>query len=85
MGLEGLEERNWEHQHREWFARYLENKREEWNEESNGKYMWEQVQQAMVVSAYEACGSVGVGRKNPKSVYWNDVVKAADERGGVGS
>ena len=28
-------------------------------------------------SAREVCGSVKVGKKNPKNVRWNDVVKAA--------
>ena len=31
----------------------------------------------MVESAREVCGSVRVGGKNPKSVQWNDEVKAA--------
>ena len=30
----------------------------------------------MVESAREACGSVRVVEKNPKNVWWNDVVKA---------
>ena len=33
----------------------------------------------MVDSAKEVCGSVRVGAKNPKNVWWNDVVKAAVE------
>ena len=31
-------------------------------------------------SAREVCGSVGVGGKNPKSVWWNDEIKAAVKR-----
>ena len=34
----------------------------------------------MVESAKEICGSVRVGRKNPKSVWWNDEIKAAVRR-----
>ena len=32
---------------------------------------------AMVENAREVCGLVRVGGKNPKSVWWNDVIKAA--------
>ena len=39
--------------------------------------MWEQVKLAMVESAREVCGSVRVGRKNTKSVWWNHEIKAA--------
>ena len=39
--------------------------------------MWEQVKQAMVESARKVCGSVRVGGKNPKSVWWNDEIKSA--------
>ena len=42
--------------------------------------MWEQVKRAMVESAREVCGSVRVGRKNLRSVCWNDKVKAAVSR-----
>ena len=42
--------------------------------------MWEQVKRAMVDSAREVCGSVKVGKKNPKNVWWNDIVKDAVER-----
>ena len=42
--------------------------------------MWEQVKQAMVESAREVCGSVRVGGKNAKSVWWNDQVKSAVKR-----
>ena len=34
----------------------------------------------MVESTREACGSVRVGGKNPKSVWWNDEIKAAVRR-----
>ena len=42
--------------------------------------MWEQVKRAMVESAREVCGSVRVGGKNPKSLWWNDEIKAAVRR-----
>ena len=38
--------------------------------ESNIKYMWEQVKCEIVER--ELQGSVRVGVKNPKSVWWND-------------
>ena len=44
------------------------------------KTVWEQVKWAMVQSAIEVCGSVRVGGGNPKSVWWNDQVKAAFKR-----
>ena len=34
----------------------------------------------MVESAREVCGSMRAGRKKPKSVWWNDEVKAAIKR-----
>ena len=34
----------------------------------------------MVESVRKVCGSVRVGGKNPKSVWWNDEVKAAVRR-----
>ena len=34
----------------------------------------------MVESASKACGSVRIAGKNPKSVWWNDQVKAAVQR-----
>ena len=40
--------------------------------------MWEQVKRAVVESAREVCGSVMVGGRNPKSVWWDDEVR---ERG----
>ena len=43
----------------------------------NAEHMWEQVKRAMVEIATEECGSVRVGTKNPKSVWWIDEVKAA--------
>ena len=42
--------------------------------------MWEQVKRAMVESVREVCGLVRVGGKNPNSVWWNDMVKAAVRR-----
>ena len=42
--------------------------------------MWEQVKWAMVESAREVCGSVRVGGKNPKSVWWSDEIKAVVTR-----
>ena len=42
--------------------------------------IWEQVKRAMIESTTEVCGSVRVGGKNPKSVWWNDEVKAAVRR-----
>ena len=42
--------------------------------------MWEQVKQVMVESAGEVCGSVSVGGKNLKSVWWNDEAKSAVRR-----
>ena len=40
----------------------------------------EQVKWAMVESEREVCGSVRVGENNPKSVWWNDEVKAVERR-----
>ena len=34
----------------------------------------------MVESGREVCGSVRLGGKNPKSVWWNDEIKAAVKR-----
>ena len=42
--------------------------------------MWEQVKRAMVESPREVCGSVRVGGKNPKTVWWNDEIKTAVRR-----
>ena len=42
--------------------------------------MSERVKRAMVESAREVCGSVRVGGRNPKSVWWNDQVKSAVKR-----
>ena len=36
------------HQHREGYARSLEEKRVEWDGENNVEHMWEQVKRAMV-------------------------------------
>ena len=48
--------------------------------DNNFKHMWEQVKQKIVESAREVFGSVKVWEKNPKSVQWNDKVKAAVKR-----
>ena len=69
-----------EHQYREGSARSLEGKEVKWEGENNVKHMWEQVKQIMVESARELCGSMKVEGKNPKSVWWNDVVIAAVRR-----
>ena len=45
----------------------------------NAEHMWEQMKRAMVESTREVCGSV---RGGTPSVWWNDVVKAAVEKGG---
>ena len=42
--------------------------------------MWEQVKQAMVERAREVCGSLKVGGKYPKSLWWNDEIKAEVRR-----
>ena len=68
-----------EHQYINRYFRYLENKRAEWDGERNVEHMWEQVKRPMAKSAREVYGSVRVGGKDPKSVWWNDVVKAAIE------
>ena len=39
----------------------------------------------MIESAGDMCASMRVGRKNPKSVWWNDEVKAAVRRKEDGS
>ena len=65
------------HENREGYARSLEGKRVGWNGENNVENMWEIVKRAMVESAREVHGSVKVGGGNPKSVWWNDQVKAA--------
>ena len=43
----------------------------EWDGD-NVEDMRKQVKRAIVESAREVCGSVRVGGKNPKSVWWND-------------
>ena len=48
--------------------------------DNNVEHMWEQVKRAMVESAREVHGSVRVRGKNPKSVCWNDEIKAAFRR-----
>ena len=42
--------------------------------------MWEQVKEAMVESARGVCGSVRVRGKNPRSVWWNNEIKATVRR-----
>ena len=39
--------------------------------------MWDHVKRTVVESGREVCGSVRVEGKNPKTVLWNDEVKAA--------
>ena len=68
------------HQYREEYARSLEEKELEWDGGNKVEHMWEQVKQAMVGRAREVCGSVRVGGKNPKCVWWNDEIKAAVRR-----
>ena len=57
-------------------ARCLEGNKVEGEDSRNVEQMWEQVKQAMVNRAREVRDSVRVGGKNPKNVWWNDVVKA---------
>ena len=59
-----------EHRYKEGYARSLEGKGEKWNGENTVEHMWEQVKQAIVESAREVNGSVRVGRKNLKSVWY---------------
>ena len=59
-------EKQRKHQHREGYGRSLEGKEIEWDGE-NVEYIWEQVKRAMTETAREMCGSVRVGKKNPKS------------------
>ena len=39
--------------------------------------MWEHMKWAMIESARELHGSVRVGGRNPKNVWWNDKVKGS--------
>ena len=57
------------------YATSLEEKRVEFDGDNNVEYMW--VKRALAEGASEVCGSVRVGGKNPKSVWWNDEIKAA--------
>ena len=59
-----------ENQYKEGYARSLEGRRGEWDEENNIEYMWEQAIWVMAESAREESGSVKVGGKNPKSVMF---------------
>ena len=69
-----------EDQYREEYARSLEGKRVKGDRDNNVEHMWEQVKWAMVESAREVCCLIRVEGKNPKSVWWNDKVKAAGRR-----
>ena len=61
-----------------WYRRWKGGRGEcEWDGDNNVEHRWEQVKQAMVEIAREVCSSVIVGEKNPKSVWWNDEIKAA--------
>ena len=62
-----------EHQYREGYARFLEGKKVEWDGDYN-------VERRKLESAKEVCDSLRVRRKNPKSVWWNDKMKAAVRR-----
>ena len=64
-----------EHQCREGYARSHEEKGVEWDGDNNVENIWQQVKRTMVASASEVCGSVRVGEKNPKSVWWKDEIK----------
>ena len=55
-----------EHQYREGYARYLEDKGVEWNGDNNVEHMWEQVKRAMIESGREVCGSVKIEEKNQR-------------------
>ena len=44
-------------QYRKEYARFLKNKREEWNEDRNTEQVWEKVMWAMLSSEIEVCGS----------------------------
>ena len=66
-----------EHHFREGYARSLEEKGVEWEENNNVEHMLEQVKRAMVESARKVYGSGRVWGKNPKNVWWIDVIKAA--------
>ena len=68
------------HQYREGYARSLEGKGVEWDGDNNIEHMWEQVKQATVGSAREVCTSVRVRGRNPKTVWWNDEIKAVVRR-----
>ena len=66
-----------ENQYTEEYARSLEGKGVEWDEDNKFENMWEQLKRAMVENAREVSGSVRVVGKNSKSVWWNDEIKAA--------
>ena len=69
-----------EDRYRERYLRSLEWKRVEGDGDDNVKHMWELVKRAIVESTRELFCLVRVGGKRPKSVWWNDEVKAAFRR-----
>ena len=69
-----------ERQYRERQARSLVEKGVEGDRENKVEHMWGQVKQVMVDSAREVCGLVKGEEKNPKSVWWNNEVKATVSR-----
>ena len=62
------------------YTRTLEKKEVEWDGDDNVKNMWEQIKRTMVESAKEVWSSVRVGGRSPKSVWWNDEIKATVKR-----
>ena len=69
-----------EHQYREGYAKSLQGKIVKGDGENNVEHMWKQVKWAKVESTSEVCDSVRVGGKNPKSVWWNNEVRAVVKR-----
>ena len=65
-----------QHQYREGYKKSLEGKGVGWDGDNIDEPMWEQLKRGMVESAREVCGSMRLGGKNPKSVWWNDDVIA---------
>ena len=58
---------------------HIEGKRAE-RDGYNVEHMWEQVKRAMAESARELHGSVRVGGKDPKSVWWSNEINAEFRR-----
>ena len=56
-----------ERQHREGYARSLEEKELKWDGDNNVEHMWEQVKRAMVESAREVYGSVRDGERTKRA------------------